>query len=446
MINRSRCLSVLVLLLAAGCAPAANEPASPVTAPSPTFECAVDDGGIALADDLCATVFAADLGRPRHAAVADNGDLYVARQAIRRRNPEGEIVIDAPAGVYALRDTDGDGVADQQEAVNEVGETGIALHDGYLYYASTTEIWRVARATEELVPTGQPERVVWGFPQQGQHASKPMTFDDSGNLYVNVGAPSNACQVDMRTPGSMGEEPCSQLELQAGIWVYAAGDLEQEHGADGRRYGTGIRNAMALDWNHDVSALYALQHGRDSLFDLWGEMFSTEQSAEIPSEEMFRVGDGDDFGWPYCYHDPNTDQKVLAPEYGGDGVALGRCADTAPTLLAFPAHWAPNDLHFYRGAGLPERYRGGAFVAFHGSWNRMPFAQAGYNVVFVPFANGSPSGDYEVVADSFAAEGEIMSPRDAAHRPTGLAEGPDGSLYIIDDAGGQIWRLRAAGN
>jgi glucose/arabinose dehydrogenase len=427
--------------VATACAPASIDETAAVIAPS--FACAPDNGGITLPEGFCASVFADDLGRSRHAVVAPNGDVYVSRQASRRRDEAGEVVVDSPGGVIALRDADGDGVAEISEVVNEMAGTGVDLHGGYLYYSSTTEIWRVARAAGELVPSGEPERIVHSFPQQGQHASKPFTFDDAGNLYVTVGAPSNACQEAMRTPGSLGVDPCPQLDAQAGIWRYSAGTPEQEHGVDGGRHATGIRNAMGLDWNHDAGALFALQHGRDSLFDLWGDLYTLEQSAEIPAEEMFRADAGADLGWPYCYFDPESGQKVLAPEYGGDGVEIGRCADIAPTMVAFPAHWAPNDLLFYSGGTFPAGYEGGAFVAFHGSWNRMPFAQQGYNVAFVPFAGGTAAGDFDVFASGFGGEADVMTPGDAEYRPTGLAQAPDGSLLIVDDRAGRIWRIRA---
>jgi mono/diheme cytochrome c family protein len=157
------------------------------------------------------------------------------------------------------------------------------------------------------------------------------------------------------------------------------------------------------------------------------------------------LSDGADFGWPYCYYDPFRESKVLAPEYGGDGVITGRCEQKTDPIMAFPAHIAPNDLLFYTGDQFPERYREGAFIAFHGSWNRAPLEQEGYYVVFVPFRDGLPSGDWEVFADGFSGMDKLMNPGDAEHRPTGLAQGPDGSLYVSDSRRGTIWRIMYTG-
>lgn len=269
-----------------------------------------------------------------------------------------------------------------------------------------------------------------------------MTFDAAGNMYVTVGGPSNACQQEMRTPGSPGQDPCPQLAWQAGVWRFDAARPGQTQQDDGSRYTTGIRNAMALDWNVDVDSLYLLQHGRDSLGDLFPEQFDHQLSAELPAEEMFKVSEGDDYGWPYCYYDPVAGKKLLGPEYGGDGEQVGRCESVADTLLSFPAHWAPNDLIFYRDGAFGDHYEGGAFIAFHGSWNRMPFEQQGYKVAFVPFDNGRPAGEFETFASGFPQTVEVRTPGDATYRPTGLAQGPDGSLYVSDSRQGRIWRIR----
>jgi glucose/arabinose dehydrogenase len=200
---------------------------------------------------------------------------------------------------------------------------------------------------------------------------------------------------------------------------------------------------VALRLHPETGTLFGVVHGRDSLSEMFPDLFDLDARVEKPSEEFITIPEGSDFGWPYCYHDPETDTKVLAPEYGGDGEQVGRCAAKDSPLLGFPAHWAPNDLEFYTGETFPGRYRGGAFVAFHGSWNRAPAPQAGYNVVFVPMEGDRVVGEWEVFADGFA--GEDVSPRGADHRPVGVVMGPDGSLYVSDSQSGRIWRITYRG-
>jgi glucose/arabinose dehydrogenase len=160
----------------------------------------------------------------------------------------------------------------------------------------------------------------------------------------------------------------------------------------------------------------------------------------LPAETLYMLEEGDDAGWPYIYYDQIQNKKIRAPEYGGDGKKTGG-ENAIDPVMAFPGHLAPNALLFYTGDMFPEKYKNGAFIAFHGSWNRAPEEQEGFNVVFVQFKNGKPSGDWEVFADGFAGIETIQSPDQAAHRPTGLAQGPDGSLYVSDDAGGTIYRI-----
>jgi glucose/arabinose dehydrogenase len=292
------------------------------------------------------------------------------------------------------------------------------------------------------VPAEPYELIVGGFQPERQHAAKPFAFDGAGSIYVTSGAPSNACQVEDRTEGSPGQDPCPLLERFAGIWQFGADQTGQDQMADGSRYATGIRHAVAVAWNPGVNELFVVQHGRDVLHGNWPDLYTVEQNAELPAEEFMLVREGSDFGWPYCYYDPIQNRRVLAPEYGGDGGnEVGRCAEMDEPVLGLPAHYAPNDLLFYQGDQFPERYRNGAFIAFHGSWNRAPLQQEGFNVVFIPMSGASPSGEWTVFADGFAGAETIAGAGDARHRPTGLAVGPDGSLYVADSVRGRIWRV-----
>jgi mono/diheme cytochrome c family protein len=139
-------------------------------------------------------------------------------------------------------------------------------------------------------------------------------------------------------------------------------------------------------------------------------------------------------------------KKVLAPEYGGDGTIIGRCADYKDPVIGFPGHWAPNDLVFYTGDAFPDHYKNGAFIAFHGSTNRAPYPQSSYFIGFVPFENGKPSGPYEVFADGFAGVDPIVNTRDAEFRPMGIAFAPDGSMYIGETEKGRIWKVQFKGD
>jgi glucose/arabinose dehydrogenase len=233
------------------------------------------------------------------------------------------------------------------------------------------------------------------------------------------------------------------LEARAGIWTFDAGAIGQVQ-ADGRRFATGLRNVVGLTLHPLSDDLYGVVHGRDQLNTLWPDLFTDRQNAEKPSEKLVLIEENDDFGWPYCYHDPELGLLVLAPEYGGDGRERGRCTEKQEPVMAFPAHWAPNGILFYSGTQFPGRYRFGAFIAFHGSWNRAPLPQGGYNVVFVPFVGDSPTGEWEIFADGFA--GGDMSPGGAAHRPSGLAQGTDGSLFVTDDRAGRIYRVYYTGD
>ncbi|HEX6106350.1 MAG TPA: PQQ-dependent sugar dehydrogenase [Gemmatimonadales bacterium] len=378
--------------------------------------CTPGKGGLTLPAGFCATVFADRLGEVRQLAVAPSGVLYAA-------------VRDAADGVLALRDGDGDGHAEERAAFGPGGGNDVEIRDGYLYFAQTDRVVRWPLPRAGLAPEAPPEIVVAGLPDSGSHREKSLAFGAGGVMYVSIGSATNSCQRVDRRAGSPGLEPCRELDRHAGIWAFDP-DRAGQQVADGRRVATGLRNALALAVHPGTGALYAAVQGRDQLGENWG--FSDEANAENPAEELVIVEDGDDFGWPYCYYTSEYRKKVLAPEYGGDGRKVGRCAEARDPVLAFPAHWAPLALAFAAGDAFGPEYREGLFVAFHGSWNRAPLPQAGYRVAFVPFEQGRPAGEYQTFA---------IGETPTAMRASGVAVGPDGAMFIARDAAGRIWRV-----
>jgi glucose/arabinose dehydrogenase len=311
-----------------------------------------------------------------------------------------------------------------------------------LYLGSKTAVYRFNFAGDELVPTGEPEIVVDGFPEQRLHEAKTFAINDEHQIYINVGAPSNACMEEFRTRGSPGQWPCPHLDIQAGVWRFDADGSGQNQSDDGERFATGIRNAVAIEWSEAHEQIYFLTHGRDALFSLYPDYFTADDSAELPSEEMHVLVEGGNYGWPYSYYDHIQGKRLLGPEYGGDGKQESEAGLYAEPVAAFPGHWAPNDLMFYAGEQFPARFRDGAFIVFHGSWNRAPLPQAGYNIVFVPFDGSTPGPDFEVFADGFEGVDVLGNPGDAVHRPTGIAEGMDGEIYISSTVSGRVWQIR----
>ncbi|MEO5977977.1 MAG: c-type cytochrome [Chryseolinea sp.] len=399
------------------------------------------NGGLFLPAHFEAVVVVDSLkGRARHLAVRDNGDIYVKSRFSKR---EGRNV--------ALRDTNGDGKADVIETFGKYDKersygTAMRIHNGYLYFSSELTVYRQKLSPGKLIPESEPEAIVIDDHPHGwhEHIAKPICFDTKGNLYVAFGAGSNACQEINRTPSNPGMDPCPQLADHGGVWRFDA-DKPGQTQRDGYRYATGIRSVVGMEWSPLDDHLYVMMHGRDDLLRLWAHIYSPWKSALLPSEEFLKVNDGSDFGWPYCYYDQIKQKKVLSPEYGGDGDSIGRCDKFEKPVMGFPGHWAPNDLFFYTGDQFPERYKNGAFIAFHGSTNRAPYPQSGYFICFVPFANGKPGG-WEVFADGFGGVDPIVSVSDAAYRPMGIAMGPDGSLYISETEKGKIWRIMYKGD
>jgi glucose/arabinose dehydrogenase len=387
-------------------------------------------GGLTLPAGFKATVIARDLGAARHLAVNSKGHIYVKLDGVKNG-----------AGIIELSPTANNTSTQKKAEFGHFEGTGIAIKNGYLYASSNSDIFRYKLDDNgQVADTGTRELIVKGLIDRGQHNSKSITLDNDGNIYVNIGAYSNSCQEKDRQNGSKGMDPCPILDSAGGIWQFRA-DKENQTYADGVRYGTGLRNVVGLDWNSDINQLFVMQHGRDQIGTMFPEYFQAKYADEIPAEEMFMVKKGMNFGWPYCYYDPMQQKKFLAPEYGGDGKQVGRCAEMENPVVAFPAHMAPNALLFYTGNMFPEKYKNGAFIAFHGSWNRNITGQEGYFVAFVPFKDGKPNGKWEIFANGFAGVAKIASTGDAKYRPCGLAQAPDGALYISDDNKGNIWRV-----
>ncbi len=366
-------------------------------------------------------------------AVAPNGDVLVVRQNRQRGDTSG-------GGVMVFR-PQSEGKAKLMGSFGPVGGTGIAVENGMLYLDARTAILRYPFPSGATAPSGAPDTIVKGLPGGG-HAARNFVLDGRGTMYVNIGSNTNSCQEKDRQVGSKGLDPCVELETRAGIWKFSSTQLGQQF-TPSARFATGIRNAVGLEWHPTERALYSTQHGRDNLFQNWAPLYDEASSADQPAEEFLKVAANDDFGWPYCYYDTNLKRLVLAPDYGGNAKDAGRCASKKAPVVAFPGHWAPNGLLFYTGSTFPSRYRDGAFIAFHGSWNRAPKEQAGYKVVFVPATKGAFDGKYETFADNFA-NGKL-DPSQAEHRPTGLVTTNDGALLVSDDKGGRIYRIAYSG-
>ena len=413
--------------------------------PARAADCKGDAAGITLPDGFCATIFADNIGHARQMAFAPDGRLYVNTWSGIYYN-NGPV----PAGgfVVALKDTDGDGHADVIERFGETvatgghGGTGIAFYNGMVYAEINDRIVRYPLTPNEIAPKGAGETVVSGLPTTGDHPMHPLLITPKGDLFVDLGSATNDCEKQNRFPHSRGNDPCTEKMTRAGIWRYDANKTDQ-HFSPAERFASGIRNSEGLSLDA-AGRIFGTQHGRDQLREDWPELYSAQQGQALPAEELVELRQGADYGWPECYFDNQQKKLVLGPEYGGDGgKKIGVCADRQEPVAFFPAHWAPNDMKIYLGNTFPKAYQGGAFIAFHGSWNRAPGPQGGYNVVFQPLADGNTTGAYTVFADGFA--GAVKDPGRAAFRPSGLAVAPDGALFISDDVHGRIWRVTYQG-
>ncbi len=408
-----------------------------------------DNGGIFLPGNFQALVVADSIGRARHIAVNSNGDIYVKLTYNDAMNGAG--------GTVGLRDVSGDGKADSIVYFGDYKDegnsaVGVTIHNGFLYTSTVKNVLRNALTPGKLIPQGKTEIVLTDTDKnvvKNWHTTKPLAFDNQGNMYVPFGSPSDAGQDIIKygpvgIPGGAGLDPSPELENHAGIWKFEANKtgLTQK---DGTLFATGIRSVVGMQWSPADESVYAVVNGMDNFHTLYPDLFSSWQAAVLPAELLIKVKERSNFGWPYAYYDQIQKKNILAPGYGGDGKIIGRADQFDKPAMAFPGHWAPMDLLFYQSTQFPARYKQGVFVAFHGSTDRSPYPQAGYIVCFVPFEKGEPHGKWEVFADGFAGVDTVKNTSDALYRPMGLAEGPDGSLYISDSNKGKIWRVMYTG-
>src|SRR6202795_2570932 len=387
--------SVIVLLGALGAAssPAAAQTPTNLKAHDADHACSNDDSGLKLPVGFCATVFADGVGHARHMVVAPNGVVYVNTWSGRYY---GNDTPHAGGFLVALQDTTGTGKANVNQRFGDsvqsggAGGTGIALYKGGLFAEINDKIVRYPLTAGSIVPRGPAAPIVTGLPLSGDHPMRPFAIDRDGSLYVDLATATNACQVQNRTTHSPGIEPCTELNTRGGIWRYNANKGNQVF-SPAERFATGIRNAegFAID---TADHIFVTQHGRDQLHANWPERYKPEEEATQPAEELLLLKEGGDYGWPECYYDAIQGKLVLAPEYGGDGgKKVGPCATKGAPIAAFPAHWAPNAMALYDKSQFPARYRHGVFMAFHGSWDRAPSPQGGYNVVSNALTGGHAS-------------------------------------------------------
>jgi glucose/arabinose dehydrogenase len=347
-------------------------------------------------------VFAVGLRHPRMMEVAPDGTVFVTRR------DEGDVL--------ALRDADGDGRADMRRTVvaNLSGVHGIALHEGRLYLASQTTIWRTTPAGGSL------ETIVSGLPDGGQHPNRMVRFGPDGMMYVSVGSSCNNCAED------------NQLE-RATLMRYTPDGRERTIIANG------LRNTIGYDWHPATGQLWGADHGSDFRGD------------HKPPEELNHIEAGWNYGWPLCFGDREVDamSNVLTARLAakpGHAEPIGKeipraqfCAATHPPALTLTAHSAPMALRFYRGGSFPAEYRDDAFMAMHGSWNRHD--AVGYSIVRLRFdASGRP-----IAAEDFLT-GFMDDDNLTMHgRPVGLGIARDGALLVSDDLNGVIYRIAYTG-
>jgi glucose/arabinose dehydrogenase len=395
---------------------------------------AAEPDGLILPPGFHATVVADGLTGVRHLAFGANGDLYVSTQVGANATP---------VGIYALH-LNAKHVADKTDKFGTVNAgTGIRFYKGYLYAADHTSVVRY-KLGSAAVPAGEAEVVVSGMPATGS-GTHPIAFDGKGGLYVSLDGTGNIC-VDANAPRGarpLGLKPCPALTGRAGVWRFDASKTGQKFPSDGEQYATGVRNMGAMDWSTTTGALYGVTHGRDTTHDQFPTLVSASDDDAI-GDEMHRITKGSNLGWPFTYYDEVRHIRLTGPEYGGDNKTAADASvyDTPVTAFA-PKRVAPLDLVFYNATKFPAKYRGGAFIATHGTNGpQIPGGHGGYDVIFVAIDRNGDAKAPEIFADGFAGpSADDKYTGHATYRPVGEAVGPDGALYVSDSNKGRIWRI-----
>ncbi len=344
---------------------------------------AADVGDIKLPPGFRIAVYAADVPNARQMALGPPGIVFIGSRA------EGK--------VYAVVDRDGDQRADEVHVLASGLNmpSGVAFRDGALYVAAVNRLLRFRDVAGDLRHPPKPEVVTDAFPSDSHHGWKFIAFGPDGRLYVPVGAPCNVCE----PPGPL-HATIARLDVAGGRPEVVA---------------RGVRNSVGFDFQPGTGELWFTDNGRDWLGD------------DQPPDELNRLAKpGEHFGFPHCHGD-----GVRDPDFNG-----GRACQqfTAPARLLGP-HVAALGMRFYTGSTFPEKYRGGIFIAEHGSWNRS--APIGYRVSFVKVEGGRATS-YETFAEGW------LKGSAAAGRPADVLVMPDGALLVADDKAGRIYRITYA--
>lgn len=376
--------------------PAAPTPPPPVTGNNiqPEIRSATPEriSQLQITDGFTISVFAEGLGSVRMMAEAPDGAIYVTRRG------EGDVI--------ALRDADGDGMADEPTVVADQLPSvhGIIIDEETIYLATPVTIYVGSLAADGMIDGLEP--LIAGLPEAGQHGNRTMAFGEDGMLYLSVGSPCNAC-------GITNPEYATLLQIDP-----ATGERQI--------YAAGLRNTIGWGWHPETGELWGMDHGSD-----W-------RGDDQPPEELNLLEAGNNYGWPFCYGDQQIDPYLANVPPGTTKAEF--CAQSTAPVLTYQAHSAPIGMVFYTGDQFPEEYQNDAFVAMRGSWNRQE--PVGYTVVHIDFDEaGQPVAINDFITGWLLAE-------EVAHfgRVAGLLVLSDGSLLLSEDTNGVIYRIAYIGS